>query len=41
MLEVDGTGDLTMEQLAATARADMFIETFGPAAGHPARESPS
>jgi exopolyphosphatase / guanosine-5'-triphosphate,3'-diphosphate pyrophosphatase len=29
VLEIDGTGDLTMEQLAATARADMFIETFG------------
>ena len=25
MLEVDGAGDLTMEQLAATARADMFV----------------
>jgi len=29
ILEVDGAGDLTMEQLAATARADMFIQTFG------------
>jgi exopolyphosphatase / guanosine-5'-triphosphate,3'-diphosphate pyrophosphatase len=29
ILEVDGTGDLTMEQLAATARADMFAQTFG------------
>ena len=29
ILEIDGTGDLTMEQLAATARADMFRETFG------------
>jgi exopolyphosphatase/guanosine-5'-triphosphate,3'-diphosphate pyrophosphatase len=29
ILEVDGVGDLTMEQLAATSRADMFIETFG------------
>jgi len=29
VLEVTGTGDLTMEQLAATARADLFIETFG------------
>ena len=29
VLEVEGTGDLTMEQLAATARADMFAETFG------------
>ncbi|MES1254004.1 MAG: HD domain-containing protein [Acidobacteriota bacterium] len=28
-LEITGTGDLTMEQLAATARADMFVETFG------------
>ena len=29
MLELDGAGDLTMEQLAATARADMFVEMFG------------
>ena len=29
VLEVTGTGDLTMEQLAATARADLFTETFG------------
>jgi hypothetical protein len=29
VLELDGEGDLTMEQLAATARADMFVETFG------------
>jgi exopolyphosphatase/guanosine-5'-triphosphate,3'-diphosphate pyrophosphatase len=29
ILEIDGTGDLTMEQLAAGARADMFVETFG------------
>ena len=29
VLELDGTGDLTMEQMAATARADMFIEVFG------------
>ncbi|HEV3057562.1 MAG TPA: Ppx/GppA phosphatase family protein [Vicinamibacterales bacterium] len=29
ILEVDGIGDLTMEQLAATARTDMFSETFG------------
>ena len=29
VLELDGHGDLTMEQLAATARADMFVETFG------------
>jgi exopolyphosphatase/guanosine-5'-triphosphate,3'-diphosphate pyrophosphatase len=28
-LELDGEGDLTMEQLAATARADLFAETFG------------
>ncbi len=24
-----GKGDITMEQLAATARADMFVEVFG------------
>jgi exopolyphosphatase / guanosine-5'-triphosphate,3'-diphosphate pyrophosphatase len=29
ILEVDGTGDLTMEQLAATARADMFAQIYG------------
>ena len=29
MLELEGTGDLTMEQMAASARADMFTETFG------------
>ena len=29
VLELDGAGDLTMERLAATARADMFVETFG------------
>jgi exopolyphosphatase / guanosine-5'-triphosphate,3'-diphosphate pyrophosphatase len=29
ILEISGTGDLTMEQLAASARADMFVDTFG------------
>jgi len=29
ILEVTGSGDLTMERLAAAARADMFAETFG------------
>ena len=29
VLEISGNGDLTMEQLAAAARADMFIDTFG------------
>jgi exopolyphosphatase/guanosine-5'-triphosphate,3'-diphosphate pyrophosphatase len=29
ILEIDGKGDLTMEQLAGTARADMFADTFG------------
>jgi exopolyphosphatase / guanosine-5'-triphosphate,3'-diphosphate pyrophosphatase len=28
-LELEGTGDLTMEQMAATARVDMFVEVFG------------
>jgi exopolyphosphatase/guanosine-5'-triphosphate,3'-diphosphate pyrophosphatase len=28
-LELEGDGDLTMEQLAASARADLFVETFG------------
>jgi exopolyphosphatase/guanosine-5'-triphosphate,3'-diphosphate pyrophosphatase len=31
ILEIDGTGDLTMELLAAAARADMFADTFGQA----------
>jgi hypothetical protein len=26
---MDGAGDLSMERLAATARADMFEETYG------------
>jgi exopolyphosphatase/guanosine-5'-triphosphate,3'-diphosphate pyrophosphatase len=29
ILEIAGIGDLTMEQLAASARADLFVETFG------------
>src|SRR5262249_53485122 len=29
VVELAGSGDLTMERLAATARADMFAETFG------------
>jgi exopolyphosphatase/guanosine-5'-triphosphate,3'-diphosphate pyrophosphatase len=29
VLEMDGAGDLSMERLAATARADMFEETYG------------
>jgi exopolyphosphatase / guanosine-5'-triphosphate,3'-diphosphate pyrophosphatase len=29
VIQLEGTGDLTMERLAATARADMFVETFG------------
>lgn len=29
ILELVGKGDITMEQLAATARADMFVEVFG------------
>lgn len=29
VLELDGTGDITMEQMAATARADMFVEVYG------------
>src|SRR5262245_11837456 len=29
ILEIPGAGDLTMEQLAATARADLFADTFG------------
>jgi exopolyphosphatase/guanosine-5'-triphosphate,3'-diphosphate pyrophosphatase len=28
-LELDGQGDLTMEQLAATARSDMFAQIYG------------
>ena len=29
VLELEGSGDLTMEQMAATARSDMFVEVFG------------
>ena len=29
VLEIEGTGDVTMEQMVATARIDMFVETFG------------
>jgi hypothetical protein len=29
ILELEGTGDLTMEQMAATARSDMLTQTFG------------
>ncbi len=29
VLEIEGTGDLTMERMAAQARADMFTEVFG------------
>jgi len=29
VLEIDGEGDITMEQLAASSRADMFTEIFG------------
>ncbi len=37
ILEIDGTGDLTMELLAAAARADMFADTFGQPLVDPAR----
>jgi exopolyphosphatase/guanosine-5'-triphosphate,3'-diphosphate pyrophosphatase len=29
ILELDGAGDVTMERMVATARADMFAETYG------------
>ncbi|HXE79235.1 MAG TPA: Ppx/GppA phosphatase family protein [Vicinamibacterales bacterium] len=29
VLELDGSGDVTMEMLAATSRSDMFVELFG------------
>jgi exopolyphosphatase/guanosine-5'-triphosphate,3'-diphosphate pyrophosphatase len=29
VLELEGSGDMTMEQMAATARSDMFVEVFG------------
>jgi exopolyphosphatase/guanosine-5'-triphosphate,3'-diphosphate pyrophosphatase len=29
ILELKGSGDVTMEQMAATARSDMFVEVFG------------
>jgi exopolyphosphatase / guanosine-5'-triphosphate,3'-diphosphate pyrophosphatase len=28
-LEIDSSGDVTLEKMAATARADMFADTFG------------
>ena len=28
-LELDGKGDLTMEQMAASSRADLFADVFG------------
>jgi hypothetical protein len=29
VLELEGAGDLTMERMAATARADLFTDVFG------------
>jgi hypothetical protein len=29
VLELASTGDVTMEQMAATARSDLFVEVFG------------
>jgi exopolyphosphatase / guanosine-5'-triphosphate,3'-diphosphate pyrophosphatase len=29
ILELDGTGDITMERMAAAARSDLFVEVFG------------
>ena len=29
LLELEGKGDLTMEQMAAAARADLFADVFG------------
>jgi exopolyphosphatase/guanosine-5'-triphosphate,3'-diphosphate pyrophosphatase len=29
ILELDAVGDVTLEVMAATARADMFVETYG------------
>jgi len=29
LLALDATGDITLEQMAATARADLFVEVFG------------
>ena len=29
ILELEGTGDVTMERMVAVARADMFVETYG------------
>ena len=31
IVEIEGSGDLTMEQMAATARADLLTQTFGKA----------
>jgi hypothetical protein len=33
VLEVDGGGDLTLERLAALARADLLTEVFGSKVG--------
>ena len=33
VLEVDGGGDLTLERLAALARADMLTDVFGSKVG--------
>ena len=29
ILELEGSGDITMERMVAGARADMFVETYG------------
>ena len=29
MMQLDGTGDMTMERLAATRPPDLFVATFG------------
>ena len=39
MLELDGRGDLTMERLAASSRADLLVEVFGQQVDHPRRGS--
>ena len=31
-LQLEGSGDLTMEQMAAATRSDLFLEVFGPLA---------
>ena len=39
LLQLDATGDITLEQMAATARADLFVESLAANSSSDARES--